>query len=31
MEDRFPSPNYINTFQGDSKERFLKSKVNPSS
>jgi len=30
MEDRFPSPIYINTFQGSGKERYIKSKVNPS-
>lgn len=31
MEDRFPSPNLIVTHQGTGKERYIKSKVNPSS
>ena len=31
IEDRFPSPNLIVTFQGSGKERYIKSKVNPSS
>jgi hypothetical protein len=31
MEDRFPSPIMIDTWSGHTKERYLKSKVNPSS
>ena len=31
MEDRFPSPILIDTWTGHTKERYLKSKVNPSS
>ena len=30
MEDRFPNPKYINTYQGHGNERIIKSKVNPS-
>ena len=31
MEDRFPSPLSLTCGQGSGKERYLKSKVNPSS
>jgi len=30
LEDRFPVPNLIICDQGNGKERYLKSKVNPS-
>jgi len=30
IEDRYPAPNFLETFAGHGKERYLKSKVNPS-
>lgn len=30
MEDRFPVPVYFETWKGQTKERYLKSRVNPS-
>ena len=30
MYDRIPVPNFYETFKGDGKERYLKSRVNPS-
>ena len=30
VEDRFPVPNVIYTWQGHGRERYLKSRVNPS-
>ena len=30
MEDRFPVPTFFETHEGHSKERYLKSRVNPS-
>lgn len=30
MEDRFPVPKYFLTWEGHTKERYLKSRINPS-
>lgn len=30
MEERFPAPIYFETYPGSTKERYLKSRVNPS-
>jgi len=30
MQDRFPIPVYYDTYVGHTKERYLKSRVNPS-
>jgi len=30
IEDRYPAPNFIESFAGHGKERYIKSKVNPS-